>query len=187
MASVVSYQGRHWHPPIFCIDRLKTFFFLNDLLLLLAVPPIFWPSTVLCELFASIKGFFCNVEAIFWAYKGRWKVWSVKENHRRQSLSKWNVKLWSTWTSDGFVCTRGPPITQFHLVWFSLLVQYLDEVITNVSCAIDAKYHQIALRLVLVHKPLNLGYVCIWTPWSNGNWCDLEGRFGYINLRSPSE
>ena len=32
-----------------------------------------------------------------------------------------------------------------------------DEVITNISDVIDAKYHQIALRLVLVHKPLNLG------------------------------
>ena len=41
---------------------------------------------------------------------------------------------------------------------------YSDEVITNVSGAIDAKYRQIALRSVLVHKPLNLGYICIWTP-----------------------
>ena len=32
----------------------------------------------------------------------------------------------------------------------------LDEVITNASSAIDAKYNQIALRSVLVHKPLNL-------------------------------
>ena len=62
-----------------------------------------------------------------------------------------------------------------------------DEVITNVSVAIDAKYHQIAFQSVLVHKPLNLGYMCIWTPWSNGNWCDLQGQFWYINLRSSSE
>ena len=40
-----------------------------------------------------------------------------------------------------------------------LFVSYnSDEVITNVSGAIDAKYCQIALRLVLIHKPLNLGY-----------------------------
>ena len=59
-----------------------------------------------------------------------------------------------------------------------LFVSYnSDEVITNVSGAIDAKSCQIALRSVLVHKPLNLGYICIWIPWSNGNWCDLEGRF----------
>ena len=75
---------------------------------------IFWPSTVPCLLFASIKGIFCNVEAIFWAHKGRWKVWSVKENHRRQSLSKWNVKLWSTWTLDGFVCTRMTSVVEHH-------------------------------------------------------------------------
>ena len=49
---------------------------------------------------------------------------------------------------------------------------YLDEVITNVSGAIDAKYRQIAHRSFLVHKPLsqlNLGYICIWTSWLNGN------------------
>ena len=40
-----------------------------------------------------------------------------------------------------------------------LFVSYnSDEVITNVSGAIDAKYRQIVLRSVLVHKPLNLGY-----------------------------
>jgi hypothetical protein len=43
-----------------------------------------------------------------------------------------------------------------------------DKVITNVSGVIDAKYHQIALRLVLVHKQLNLGYMYL-DPWSNGN------------------
>ena len=57
---------------------------------------------------------------------------------------------------------------------------YLDEVITNVSGAIDAKYRQIALRSVLVHKPLNLGYICIWTPWSNGNWCDDCGWHWFL-------
>ena len=36
--------------------------------------------------------------------------------------------------------------------------------ITNISSAINAKYSQIALWSVLVHKPLNLGYICIWTP-----------------------
>ena len=35
----------------------------------------------------------------------------------------------------------------------------LDEVITNIRGAIDAKYSQIALRSVLVHKPLNLDFV----------------------------
>ena len=34
--------------------------------------------------------------------------------------------------------------------------QHLDEVITNISGGIDAKYHQLALGSVLVHKPLNL-------------------------------
>ena len=33
----------------------------------------------------------------------------------------------------------------------------LDEVITNVSSAIDAKYRQIAFKLVLVHPPELLG------------------------------
>ena len=34
----------------------------------------------------------------------------------------------------------------------------LDEVITNVSGAIDAKYCQIVLRLVLVHQLKQFGY-----------------------------
>ena len=43
-----------------------------------------------------------------------------------------------------------------------LFVSYnSDEFITNVSGAIDAKYRQIALRSVLVHKPLNLCYTGI--------------------------
>ena len=61
-----------------------------------------------------------------------------------------------------------------------LFVSYnLDEVITNVSGAIDAKYRQIVLRSVLVHKPLNLGYISIWPPSSNGNWCDDCGWHWY--------
>ena len=43
------------------------------------------------------------------------------------------------------------------------------------------------LRSDLVHKPLSLGYISIWTPWSNGNWCDDCGWHWYINLRSSSE
>ena len=33
----------------------------------------------------------------------------------------------------------------------------------------------------------DFGGITIWTLWSNGNWCDLEGRFWYINLRLTSE
>ena len=45
------------------------------------------------------------------------------------------------------------------------------EVITNVSHGIEAKYRQMALRSVLLHKLallyVVLGYVIlIWTPWS---------------------
>ena len=43
------------------------------------------------------------------------------------------------------------------------------------------------LRSVLVHKPLNLGQIIIWTPWSNCNWCDGCGWQSYINLRYSSE
>ena len=32
----------------------------------------------------------------------------------------------------------------------------------------------------------DLGGITIWTPWSNGNWCDIEGQFWYINFRLTS-
>ena len=42
-------------------------------------------------------------------------------------------------------------------VKFEQFLTQLDEVITNVSGAIDAKYWQMALKLVLVHKPAFFG------------------------------
>ena len=33
----------------------------------------------------------------------------------------------------------------------------------------------------------DLGGITIWTPWSNLKWCNLEGRFWYINLCLISE
>ena len=40
-----------------------------------------------------------------------------------------------------------------------------DKVIANVGGAIDAKYRQIVLQSVVVHKPLNSSA----NNWSNGN------------------
>ena len=56
--------------------------------------------------------------------------------------------------------------------------KYSDKVIANVGGAIDAKYRQIVLQSVVVHKPLNSSA----NNWSNGNWFDLEVQFWYINL-----
>ena len=33
----------------------------------------------------------------------------------------------------------------------------------------------------------DFGGITIWTLWSYGNWCDLEGQFWYIYLRLTSE
>jgi hypothetical protein len=45
------------------------------------------------------------------------------------------------------------PLCSNSLLKFS----YLDEVITNFSGAVDAKYRQMMYRLILIHKP----------PWAN--------------------
>ena len=42
-----------------------------------------------------------------------------------------------------------------------VIIANLDVVITNISSAIDTKYRQIALRSVLVLKPLKLGYIYV--------------------------
>ena len=53
----------------------------------------------------------------------------------------------------------------------------------NQVIRINAKYHQMAFRPVLVHLPEILeDQITIGNPWSNGNWCDLEGQFWFINL-----
>ena len=54
-------------------------------------------------------------------------------------------------------------LTELDLFFFGC--GYSDEVITNISGAIDAKYRQIALLLVFVHKPLNLGYLDPLIKW----------------------
>ena len=45
-----------------------------------------------------------------------------------------------------------------------VIIANLDVVITNVSGAIETKYWQIALRSVLVLKPLKLGYIYVFAP-----------------------
>ena len=45
-----------------------------------------------------------------------------------------------------------------------VIIANLDVVITNVSGVIDTKYRRIALRSVLVLKPLKLGYTYVFAP-----------------------
>ena len=54
-----------------------------------------------------------------------------------------------------YLHTKNNILTKFDLD--KNFLYFTDEVITNVRGAINAKYRQRALRLVLVHKPVKLG------------------------------
>ena len=70
------------------------------------------------------------------------------------NMQKKSIKLLSEWLPLMFIFSQW----EKKFVLKGTFNDNSDEVITNVSVAIDAKYRQIALRSVLVHKPLNLGY-----------------------------